>query len=75
MQFAWLDLFGGKWILLDGNFKYPARSWPDENLALAQLREEGWTIAGPYRNRHSIRLATNDPGRKYRGYAMKRTVH
>jgi hypothetical protein len=71
MEFAWLDLFGRKWFLLNGNFNYTARSWTDEEVALAQLREEGWTIAGPHRKR----LSMMKPQDRNRGYAMMRTVH
>lgn len=66
MQFAWLDLFGGRWLLLDGNLKYPARSWSNEEAALAQLREEGWTVK-PVRRRRSQKKSC--------GYAAMRTVH
>jgi hypothetical protein len=70
MQFAWLDLFGGRWLLLDGNLKYPARSWANEEAALAELKEEGWTISAPRRKR----LRKNSNRRRY-GYAMMRTIH
>ena len=75
MQFAWLDLFGGKWILLDGNFKYPARSWSDENAALAQLKEEGWIISRSFRKRLSKHISMDNSRQKSRGYAMMRTIH
>ena len=75
MQYAWLNLFGGKWVLLDGNLKHPARSWPDENLALAQLKEEGWTISGSHQKHPSNLTSMNRPKRKSRGYTMTRTVH
>jgi hypothetical protein len=71
MEFAWLDIFGGKWFLLNGNFKYSARSWEDEEIALAELREEGWTIAVPHRKRLPVRK----PRRRICGYAMMRTIH
>jgi len=71
MQFAWLDLFGGRWLLLNEDLQYPARSWADEEVAIAQLREEGWKIAGPYRKR----LSMTKPRRRSRGYAMMRVVH
>lgn len=67
MQFAWLDLFGGRWLLLDANLKYPARSWVDKAVALAELQEEGWKIK-PVRKRRNARQETV-------GYAMMRTVH
>ncbi len=71
MQFAWLDLFGGRWLLLNGNLKYPARSWKDEKTALEELREEGWTITGPQRKYFRGKKSS----RKNYGYAMMRTVH
>ena len=70
-QFAWLDLFAGRWLLLNGDLKYPARSWANEKAALADLREEGWTITGPHRKRP---LKNNSRSRSY-GYAMKRILH
>jgi hypothetical protein len=71
MQFGWLDLFGERWLLLTGNFKYPVRSWVDKKAALAELREEGWTIAGhPSKRRFSKDLAQGTPG-----YVMVRTIH
>lgn len=75
MQFAWLDLFGGKWILLDGNFKYPARTWQDENAALSQLKEEGWVISRTFRKRLSKNKSMANLRGKSHGYAMMRTVH
>jgi hypothetical protein len=70
-QFAWLELFGGNWLLLNDNSKYPARSWVDKYAALAELEEEGWTIAGPFRKR----LSMTKPRHRSCGYAMMRTVH
>jgi hypothetical protein len=70
-QFAWLDLFGGRWLLLNGNLKYPARSWADEKVALADLREEGWIITGPHRRRLSKK---NSQHSNY-GYVVVRTIH
>jgi hypothetical protein len=71
MEFAWLDLFGGRWLLLNGDLQYPARSWADEDAALAQLEEEGWIITGPHRKQ----LSMIKQRRRSRGYAMTRTVH
>ena len=71
MQFAWLDVFGGRWLLLDSNLKYPARSWADEGVALAELREEGWTIK-PHLKRFPKRMRSS---RRSYGYAMMRAVH
>jgi hypothetical protein len=68
MQFAWLDLLGGRWLFLNGNLKYPARSWADVDAALSELEEEGWKVAGRVRKRRSRRTGQG-------GYAMVRTVH
>lgn len=70
MQFAWLDRFGEKWLLLDGNVKYPARCWANRNLALAELKEEGWTIK-PLRKP----ISRGNPRKRIQGYAMVRTIH
>ena len=69
-QFAWLELVEDTWLLLNNNFKYPARTWMDRNVALAELREEGWTVK-PHRKRRAV----TDPKQKIRGYAMMRTIH
>jgi hypothetical protein len=71
MQYGWLDLFGERWLLLTGNLKYPARSWVDQKAALAELREEGWTIA----DHPSRRRFTEYSARRSRGYVMVRTLH
>jgi hypothetical protein len=73
-QFAWLDLFGGRWLLLNGSHKYPARSWDDEEMALADLIDEGWTIIESSPKRRSRRLSSKSR-RRSRGYAMTRTIH
>lgn len=71
MQFGWLDLFGERWLLLTGNFSYPVRSWVDRKAALAELQEEGWTIAGhPSKRRVSKDTVESTPG-----YVMVRTIH
>jgi len=63
MQFAWLERFEGTWLLLNHSDRYPARTWMDRDVALSELRGEGWMIK-PHRKRQ-----------KLRGYAMMRTVH
>jgi hypothetical protein len=70
-QFAWLDFFEGRWLLLNGNIRYPARSWSNEDTALAVLRDEGWTIAGPLGKRAPKKRSK----RTSYGYALMRTVH
>jgi len=71
MQYGWLDLFGGRWLLLTGNLNLPARSWMDKKIALAELTEEGWTIAGPPPKRRSAK----NLGQRTYGYVMTRTIH
>jgi hypothetical protein len=71
-EYAWLDLYGGIWLLLTGKTDEKARKWVDKNVALAELREEGWTITGPHPKRLSIK---QDPRKRIYGYAMTRTVH
>jgi len=68
MQYGWLDLLGGRWLLLTGNLNVPARSWTDKEIALAQLTEEGWTIAATHPKRRFTRHRTF-------GYVMRRTIH
>jgi hypothetical protein len=71
-EMAWLDLFGSKWFLLNADFRSHSRSWADERVALEELKEEGWIIANPYRNRL---LSRRKPSQRISGYAMMRTVH
>lgn len=70
MQSGWLNLLGGRWLLLTGNSQYPVRTWSSRDAALEELEREGWTIAGP-RRRH----ASNLKGIKAYGYVMTRTIH
>lgn len=65
MEFAWLDLFEDKWLLLNGNHKCAARSWRDEKAALEQLKEEGWRITRLSRKSRYGNQA----------YAVMRTIH
>jgi hypothetical protein len=71
-QYAWLDFYEGRWLLLAGNLRDPVRSWVDKDVALAQLKEEGWKITGPHPKRLSVKQ--NSRQRIY-GYAMMRIVH
>jgi hypothetical protein len=71
MQYGWLDLFGEKWLLLTRNFGYPLRSWTDRSVALAELREEGWTVSV----RPPRRRRTMSSGQRTYGYVMTRTIH
>ncbi len=71
-QYAWLDLYGGMWLLLTGKPNEPVRRWADKDSALAELREEGWTITGPPPKRFLIK---QDPRQRIYGYGLTRTVH
>ena len=50
-RYAWLEHEGGTWHFLTDLFAdagNSTRRWPDKTLALAELREEGWTVVSPY---------------------------
>jgi hypothetical protein len=50
-QHAWLELDGGMWRLVTHTRSKPtetSRKWADKKSALQELRDEGWTITGPY---------------------------
>ncbi len=52
---------------------YPERVWQDEQTALAELKQDGWSIeVGP-----SILHAEvpGQPARRVRGYVLRRSVH
>lgn len=74
-QYAWLELNGGMWHLLTGIRAKPndiSRTWADKNAALEELRQEGWTVSGPYPNQLSRKLNISP---KFHGYGLIRTVH
>ena len=47
-QYAWLELDGGMWHLSTDKPEEPVRNWINRVAALTELREEGWTIDGPF---------------------------
>jgi hypothetical protein len=65
-QYAWLDFYGGIWHLITDKPKERVRKWVNREAALAELREEGWTIEGPHPKR---------PRGRFYGYGLMRTVH
>jgi hypothetical protein len=74
-QYAWLELFEKNWHLITELTTMPNqndRNWPDLNLAMVELNEEGWKLTDPYQNELSIkaRLPQNIPG-----YGLIRTIH
>lgn len=74
-QYAWLELYRGKWYLVTGVKDEPVqagRNWIDKEKAFAELSDEGWKITGPYPNGISIKL---DLRKQFYGYSLIRTVH
>ena len=74
-QFAWLELHKGRWYLLTDIQREAVsarRKWTDQNAAISELMEEGWTISGFYPNELSKQLNLGD---KYQGYLLIRTIH
>lgn len=57
--------------LLTGDLRDPVRSWVDEEIALARMKEEVWTLTGP----HPRWLPLIKSRQRGRGYAMMRVVH
>jgi hypothetical protein len=66
LQYAWLELNRGMWCLFTDKLKEPVRKWVNCETALAELREEGWTITGPYPKK---------PRQRFYGYGLMRTVY
>ncbi len=71
-QYGWLNFHGGCWHLITGNSKDPDRKWINRDLALSDLRAEGWVIDGPGGREPTIK---HDAGRHLYGYGLRRTVH
>ena len=65
-QYAWLELDRGMWRLFTDKPEEPVRKWVNRETALAELREEGWTIDGPHPKR---------PRKRFYGYGLRRMVH
>ncbi len=74
-QYAWLELHEGLWHLITDLKAKPSqasRNWPDKDVAMAELGEEGWRISDPYQNKLSKRLGLDQ---RLQGWGLIRTVH
>ncbi len=74
-RYAWLEFESGMWHLLthlDAEAAESTRKWSDEQRALEELMEEGWTIVSPYPNRLST---WRESAEQLFGYGLTRTVH
>jgi hypothetical protein len=71
-QIAWLDFFGGRWHLVTGNAHNDHRKWTSREMALSDLKAEGWVFDGPHGKPPTIK---HDPNRHFYGYELRRTVH
>ena len=67
-QYAWLDFHGGIWLLLTGNVRDPVQTWVGRDVALSQLKEEGWKITGPHPKRLSVKQVSRQ---RIYGYARR----
>jgi len=66
VQYAWLECEKGFWCLFSEKLKEERRKWHDENRALKELQEEGWSIAALYLTEHRQR---------FRAYGLNRSIH
>jgi len=71
-QYACLELYRGTWHLLTDNPEEPAREWADQEVALADLCEEGWTVIELCLKQPRVRRRTR---RRFREYGLMRTVN
>jgi hypothetical protein len=71
-ELAWLSFLRGEWLLVTSDSVSDIRKWSDQHLALRDLENEGWIIAGA--SSRKLRTIRN-PGRRLLGYCLKRTVH
>lgn len=74
-RYAWLELDKGMWHLLthlDAEAAESTRRWADEQRALEELMEEGWTIVRPYPDRLPRWRGEQE---RLCGYGLTRTVH
>ena len=68
-RYAWLEKNEGLWHFLTSPFADPAnsmRKWSDEQNALEELSNEGWSIVHPY---------AQNTGSFFCGYGLKRILH
>jgi hypothetical protein len=71
-QYTRLDFHGGCWHLITGNIHDPYRKWVNRDLALLNLKAEGWIIDAPHGKRPTIK---HDADRHFYGYGLRRMVH
>jgi hypothetical protein len=73
-RYAWLEHDGGLWHFLTDLFADPRdsnRRWSDQQRALDELLEEGWTVIRPYPGRPATKQTPQD---KIHGYGLMRTI-
>jgi hypothetical protein len=74
-RYAWLEHEDGNWHFLTNLFADPGastRKWSDEQRALDELKNEGWTIVRPYPEKT---LTEQQSGNGLFGYGLVRTIH
>ena len=71
-QKALLVLDENEWLLITDDHD-PARVWQDEQAALAELKQDGWSIEVGSSTLHAE--VPGVPARRVRGYVLRRSVH
>jgi len=74
-KYAWLEHDDGMWHFLTNLYSDPmesSRKWCDEQLALDELMEEGWTVVRPYPKKLPM---PQQFGNSECGYGLMRTIH
>jgi hypothetical protein len=74
-RYAWLEHEDGKWHFLTSLYADPeesTRRWSDEQHALDELMDEGWTVVRPYPEKP---LTGRQSGNCLFGYGLVRTIH
>lgn len=72
-RYAWLEQENGTWHLLTSPFAdlhASVRHWLDEQQALQELQQEGWSVVHAY----AAPLSRDSAG-SLNGYGLQRTVH
>ena len=73
-RYAWLEHEGGVWHFLTDLFADPrssSRRWSDQQRALVELMEEGWTVVSPYLGRPAMNQISGD---RIHGYGLMRVT-
>jgi hypothetical protein len=61
-----------EWLLITGD-DGPERVWQDEQTALAELRQDGWSVeAGPSTLHAEV---PGQPAKRVHGYVLRRSAH